>query len=69
MTLETIELPAWSFEVKEISVGVWRACGSDRAGRKVEATGTDPDALLHRCTRDAAELVRAEARAREGGTG
>ena len=63
-----IELPGWSFEVNEVSVGVFRVYGRDVADRTIEATGTDPEALLRRCTREAAELARGRPRDPEGGT-
>jgi hypothetical protein len=40
------DLPNWRFEVDEVSAGVWHGRGTDRAGRSVEASGTDPEALL-----------------------
>lgn len=52
------DLPGWTFEIDEISAGVFRVRGVDEAGRSVEATGTDPDALLRDCQRSAAELQR-----------
>jgi hypothetical protein len=50
-------LPGWTFEVEEISAGVYRVRGVDRAGRSVEQTGTDPDAVLEECRRWAARYV------------
>jgi hypothetical protein len=43
------ELPDWSFDADEASVGVYRAFGRDRAGRNVEASGVDPEALIETC--------------------
>jgi len=42
------ELPDWSFDADEASVGVYRAFGRDRAGRNVEASGFDPEALIEK---------------------
>jgi hypothetical protein len=39
-------LPEWTFEIDEVSAGVYRVQGVDEEGRSVEVTGTDPDALL-----------------------
>jgi hypothetical protein len=50
-------LTDWSFSVEEVSAGVYRATGTDSAGRSVEESGTDPDATLERCKRVAAELA------------
>jgi hypothetical protein len=50
------DLRGWSFEVDEISAGVYKVRGVDEAGRSVEATGTDPDALLEDCKESAARI-------------
>ena len=49
-------LPGWTFKSEEVSMGVYRVRGVDAAGRSVEATGTDPDALLEDCKRSAIRL-------------
>jgi hypothetical protein len=51
------ELPGWTFNADEVSANVYRAFGRDRAGRTVEATGTDPDALIQKCRQAALELM------------
>ena len=56
------ELPGWQFDADEVSAGVFRATGFDQFGRNVEVTGTNPDELLERCRKDAAEMVRAQPR-------
>ena len=55
------ELPDWSFDADEVSVGVYRAFGRDRDGRNVEASGLDPEALIEKCRQAALEIM-AEAR-------
>lgn len=55
------ELPRWTFAVDELSAGVFHVRGVDQVGRSVDATGTDPDALLDDCRRAAAQI-----QAREG---
>lgn len=50
------ELPGWTFDVDEVSAGVYRAVGVDEAGRSVQATGIDPDQLLDECRRAAASM-------------
>jgi hypothetical protein len=55
------ELPDWSFDADEVSPGVYRAFGRDRAGRNVEASGLDPEALIEKC-RQAALKIMAENR-------
>lgn len=52
------ELSGWSFDVEEVSAGVYRAVGRDRSGRSVELKGTDPDVLLVHCKRAAKECMR-----------
>ena len=50
------ELPGWTFDLDEISAGVYRVRGVDEAGRSVEATGTDPDALVDECRKSAVKI-------------
>ena len=57
MPLEFKELPGWSFDAHEVSAGVYRAFGRDRAGRNVEATGLDPDALIEKCKQAAIQMM------------
>ena len=51
------ELPDWSFDADEVSAGVYRAFGHDRAGRNVEAFGLDPDALIEKCRQAALQIM------------
>lgn len=57
MPKEFNELPGWSFDADEVSAGVYRAFGRDRAGRNVEATGLDPDALIEKCKQAAIQMM------------
>ncbi len=57
MAHEFPDLPGWSFDADEISLGVYRAFGRDRAGRNVEATGLDPDVLIEQCKRAAQQMM------------
>lgn len=50
------ELPDWTFDLDEIWAGVYRFRGVDEAGRSVEATGTDPDALVDAGRKSAAKV-------------
>jgi hypothetical protein len=51
-------LDDWVFTVDEVSVNVYRVVGQDACGRRVERTGTDPDALLVQCKEDAVDIDR-----------
>ena len=51
------ELPDWSFDADEVSAGVYRVLGRDRAGRSVEASGLDPEALIEKCRAAALEIM------------
>ena len=59
MPKEFKELPGWSFDVDEVSAGVYKVFGKDRAGRIVEATGIGPDELLEKCKLAALEILEA----------
>ena len=50
------ELPDWSFDADEASVGVYRAFGRDRAGRSVEASGVNPEAAIEKCRQTALKM-------------
>ena len=43
------DLPDWSFDADELSADVYRAFGRDNAGRSVESTSLDPEALIDEC--------------------
>jgi len=51
------ELPDWSFDADEASVGVYRAFGRDRADRNVEASGLEPELLIEKCRQAALEIM------------
>jgi hypothetical protein len=53
---ELPDFPGWTFEIDEVSAGVSRAAAFDRAGRHVEASGGDAEALLERCKQWALEV-------------
>jgi len=43
------DLPNWTFEVSEVSAGVYCVSGKNKSGISVELTGIDPDKLLSEC--------------------
>jgi len=47
------------FSGKEVSAGVYRVRCVDEAGRSVEATGTDPEALVEECKQAATRIYAA----------
>jgi hypothetical protein len=47
------ELPAWTFNMDEVSAGVYEVIGTDEAGHRVSAKGPDLDAVLEECRRQA----------------
>jgi hypothetical protein len=60
MSVEFRELPGWSFDADEISAGVFKAFGRDRAGRTVEVTGLDPEMLIEQCKHAALQMMSRE---------
>lgn len=57
MTKKFNELPGWIFFGEEVSASVYKVGGKDEAGRNIELTGTDPDALLEDCKKYAAKII------------
>jgi hypothetical protein len=43
------DLPGWSFEIDEVSAGVYEVIATDKHGRRFSDKDTDPDALLEKC--------------------
>lgn len=54
------DLPGWTFEIDEVSAGVYSVRGVDEVGRSIAATGTDPDAVLSECRQSAAKIQATE---------
>ena len=50
------ELPAWSFDMDEVSAGVYEVVGTDGRGHRVSAKGTDLDAALEECRQQAMHI-------------
>jgi hypothetical protein len=46
------------FQVEEVSNGVYKLRAKHTRGASIEATGTDPEELLKRAKKDAAEMER-----------
>ena len=43
------DLPGWTFEIREVSAGVFVVTGRDAPGRNIERIGSDVDAMLESC--------------------
>jgi hypothetical protein len=48
----------WTFQVDEISIGVYKAVGLDKYGHRVETEGTNPKLILADCKEMALKLSR-----------
>jgi hypothetical protein len=50
------DLPAWNFDMDEVSAGVYEVIGRDNAGHIVSAKGIDLDSLLEQCRKEARKI-------------
>jgi len=50
------DLPAWEFELDEVSAGVYEVIGRDKTGNCVSAKGVDLDSLVDQCRKDARRI-------------
>lgn len=53
------DLPGWSFEIDEVSAGVYEVTATDTSGHRLQMKGTDPDVLLVECRRIASQIAGA----------
>lgn len=51
------DLPAWEFELDEVSAGVYQVVGHDKKGNRVTAKGVDLDSLVDQCRKDARRIL------------
>ena len=51
------ELPKWTFDIDEVSAGVYRVIGTHLNGYRVQVEGTDPENLLEECRNNAINLI------------
>jgi hypothetical protein len=54
---DELKKDGWNFSVEEISANVYQVTATDRQGRSVQITGTDPDLLLEDCRRDVLRMI------------
>jgi hypothetical protein len=54
MTQKTYpEHPGWTFQMQEVSAGVYEVSAISKNGRRISATGTDLNQLIEKCKADA----------------
>lgn len=51
------DLPEWSFDIDEISAGVYQIIAIDRKGHRISKTGIDPDGLIDECRHEARSMI------------
>ena len=50
------ELKNWSFDINEVSAGVFEIIGLNKLGGSISLKGIDPEDLLARCKKEAATM-------------
>lgn len=50
------DLAGWSFEIDEVSAGVYEVTAKDKRGPRFNRKGIDPDVLLRECHQQAKQL-------------
>jgi len=50
------DLPAWCFDLDEVSASVYRVVGTDNEGRVVTVTGEDLENVVEQCKTRAEEI-------------
>ena len=56
--MEFPDLPGWTFEVDEVSFGVYVVRGRYVSGGMMKKTGVDPDALFEECRFEALSALK-----------
>jgi hypothetical protein len=51
------ELPKWTFDIDEVSAGVYRVIGTHLNGYRVQVEGINPEKLLEECKNSARNLT------------
>jgi hypothetical protein len=51
------DLPGWSFNVIEVSNGVYEVTAEDYAGHRLSETGTDPYKIIDKMKEEAKQLI------------
>jgi hypothetical protein len=52
------DFPGWSFDIDEISAGVYHVIAIDEQGHQIFKTGIDPDTLIAECKSEASDIRR-----------
>jgi hypothetical protein len=58
MKREFLDLPEWSFDIDEVSAGVYQVAATDRTGQRMSKTGVDPEALIEECRNEVRKLEK-----------
>jgi hypothetical protein len=51
------DLPQWTFDIDEVSAGVYEVIGKDTTGHVVSSKGIDVDLLIQECRNDALSIT------------
>jgi hypothetical protein len=62
------ELSEWSFDINEMSAGVYQVVASDRRGHRISKTGIAPDVLIDECRREANATIQRASKTNETGS-
>lgn len=52
------DLPGWSFDIDEVSAGVYQVIATDEEGRGFTKVGIDPEMLIAECQSEASNIQR-----------
>lgn len=51
-----LDLPGWSFDIDEVSAGVYQVVAANEEGGRVTKTGIDPEILIAECRSEASNI-------------
>ena len=60
MRQEFSELPAWTFEVDQLSEQIYYVIGRDQTGHQVSAEGVDLEQIMQQCKKYAAYVDQSQ---------
>ena len=53
-----LDLPGWSFDIDEVSAGVYQVIATDEEGRRITKIGIEPEMLIAECRSEAVNIHR-----------